>query len=289
MIVVAGPSAERAAAFAAAHGCGEWTTDWEAAVQDPRVDAVVVGTPNSLHAAQVITSLRAGKDVLVDKPMATSQEDADAMIDEARAADRLLLVGHMFRYRDEVRALRRRVESGEFGAVSRTTAYGCHLDFGPSGWFLDVSRSGGGALIDLGIHAIDTTRFVLGDPAPMDVSATIVFSPDYPGIDTGGTLDITWEGGIQSRVEFGWWQPSIDGLIGDVEVWGTEGRGRIWPAQPPPGYEHGGIEMYEAQMRDFVARCGRGFDPAACEPGRTALSIALAGYRAASLEPPVHA
>lgn len=289
LVVVAGPSAERAEIFARRHAVETSTADWQLALEDRRVDAVVVGTPNALHAEQAIAALRAGKHVLVDKPMATSDAEAAAMADAAASADRLLLVGHMFRYREELRSFQARVGAREFGRIRRTTGWGCHLEFGPSGWFLDRSLSGGGALIDLGIHAIDSTRFVLGEPVPLLVEASLSFDPEHPGIDTSGTVMIEWESGVRSRIEVGWWQPKLDGLIADVEVVGTKGAGRVWPPPPPPpGYEHGDEAMYSAQMTDFLARCQDGFDPAACEPGRAALAIALAAYRAAANGFPEH-
>ena len=278
---------ERAAAFAAPLGAA-WTTSWEEVVGHPRVDAVVLGSPNALHAPQAIAALAAGKHVLVEKPMATTRADADAMVEAARAHGRVLLVGHMWRYRPEVIAFRDAIRAGRFGSVERTRSHGCHVNFAPAGWFLDPALSGGGALIDLGIHAIDTTRFVLDEPLPAHVTASIVEADDHPGIDARGIITIDWTSGLASEIDFGWWRASQDGLIADTEVWGERGYGRIWDPQPAPGYEHGSIGMYTAQMHDFARRGAAhppgsdGYDAALCEPGRVALAIALDAYDAAA-------
>jgi predicted dehydrogenase len=283
IVVVSSRTRERAEAFARPLGAA-WTTDWEDVAAHPAVDAIVIGSPNVLHAPQAIAAMAAGKHVLVEKPMATTLADADAMVETARAHGRVLLAGHMWRYRQEVIAFRDAVRSGRFGAIERTRSHGCHVDFAPSGWFLEPAMSGGGALIDLGVHAVDTTRFVLDEPVPERVTASIVESADHPGIDARGLLTIEWATGVSSEIDFGWWRDSQDGLIADTEVWGERGYGRIWEPEPAPGYEHGSLSMYNAQMQDFVQRSSAhppgsdGFEAGLCEPGRTALAIALEAY-----------
>ena len=287
IVAVSSRTPGHAAAFAQPLGAA-WTTSWEEVVAHPAVDAVVLGSPNALHAPQAVAALAAGKHVLVEKPMATTRKDADVMVETARAHGRVLLVGHMWRYRHEVMAFRAAIGAGRFGTIERTRSHGCHVNFAPAGWFLEPALSGGGALIDLGIHAIDTTRFVLGEPLPAKVTASIVEAYDHPGIDARGTITIEWTSGLASEIDFGWWRASQDGLIADTEVWGEHGYGRIWDPRPAPGYEHGSIGMYKAQMHDFARRSSQhpsgsdGYDAEVCEPGRVALAIALDAYDAAA-------
>lgn len=290
VVVVAGRDAERASAFAARHGIARATDDWLAAVTDDEVDAVVIGTPNALHHPQALAAIAAGRHVLIDKPMATTVAEATEIRDAAAAAGVVVCVGHMWRYRDEVVALRSRIADGDLGEVVRTRGYGIHAGWGPSGWFTDPAQSGGGALIDMGIHAIDTARFLLGDPVARRVVASVGrHHGDYDEtIDDDGIVLIDWAGGVRSVVESGWWQPVLDGVEADTEVFGTAGHARIWPmfttATPPPAdYEHCTLPMYAAQMADFVACCATGDTPvASAEVGIEALRIVAAAYRSAA-------
>jgi predicted dehydrogenase len=286
VVAVAGHDGDRAQAFADAHGITVATDEVDALLTDSDVDLVVIGTPNALHAAEAIRALDDGKHVLVEKPMAIDLAQADAMIDAARRADRVLAVGHMWRYRDEVVALRDRIARDELGRIVRTHGHGVHAGWGPTGWFVDPALAGGGALIDMGIHAIDTARFLLGDPHPVRVQASIGRGEfgDY-AVDDDGIVVVDWDQGTRSLVEFGWWQPRLGGLEAETEVLGTSGAARIWPDRPPvePGYEHCSVPMYAAQLADVVRCCRDGGTPlASAEVGRTALAIVEAAYASAS-------
>lgn len=286
--VVAGRDPERTAAFAREHGIARSTDDWRRAVTDPDVDAVVIGTPNALHCEQALTAIAHGKHVLVDKPMATTFADAVEMADAASRAGVTLLVGHMWRYRDEVVAIRDRIARGDIGRPVRTRGYGIHAGWGPSGWFTDAALAGGGALIDMGIHAIDTARFLLGDPVPIRVEASIGTAHGDYGVDDDAVVLIEWSDGVRSVVESGWWQPVLDGVEADTDVYGTAGHLRIWPqftaqTPAPADYVHCSLPMYASQMADFVACCRTGATPlASAEVGVTALSIVEQAYRSAS-------
>lgn len=274
VVAVAGHHGDRARDFAERHGVARSGEDWQELVTAPDVDAVVIGTPNALHHPQAMAALAAGKHVLVDKPMAIGVERASEMRDAAAAAGLTLATGHMWRYRDEVVALRDRIAAGDLGRVVRTRGYGIHAGWGPSGWFTDPALSGGGALIDMGIHAIDTVRFLLGDPMAVRVRASMGnefaapgADPDTdPAIDTDAVVLIDWDNGVRSVVESGWWQPVLDGVEAETDVYATGGHARIWPqftvAHPPPSeYEHCSLSMYAAQMADFVACCASGGTP----------------------------
>ena len=109
--------------------------------------------------------------MLVEKPMAVTVAECDAMIAAAGRGGASLMVAHCWRFHDDVIALRDRVAAGELGEVVKTRGYGVHANWGPEGWFVDPELAGGGALLDMGVHAIDTARFLLGDPEPGRVCA----------------------------------------------------------------------------------------------------------------------
>ena len=282
IVGVAGHNLQRVEAFAATHGIAQATEDWPTLAADPRVDLVVVATPNALHHPQVLHALTCGKHVLVEKPMALSVQTARDLIAAAQAAGRVLAVGHMWRYRDEVIALRDRIAAGDFGRIVRTHGYGVHAHWGPGGWFLDPALAGGGALIDMGIHAIDTARFLLGDPSPLRVQASIArgaFGP-YP-VDDDGLVIVDWDNGCRSLIEFGWHQPRLGGLEAETHVLGVKGAAQIWPHMPPvaEGYEHCTLPMYAAQLADVAACCRSGATPmSSAAVGLTALSIVEQAY-----------
>lgn len=285
--VVAGHDAGRTAAFAHCHHIERHTIDWREAVDAPDVDVVVVGTPNVFHHEQTMTALTTGRHVLVEKPMAMNVAEATEMAATAASVDRTLLVGHMWRYRDEVVATRDRIAAGSVGRPVRTRGYGIHAGWGPGGWFSDQSLAGGGALIDMGIHAIDTARFVLGDPQPVRTVASIGTHYGAYGVDDDAVVLVEWDLGARSVIESGWWQPRLDGVEADTEVYGTAGYDRIWPqftpATPAPAdYVHCSLPMYTTQMADLASCAASGARPrASAEVGLTALSIVADAYASA--------
>jgi predicted dehydrogenase len=264
------------------------TTDWQELAGSGDVDAAVVGTPNALHAPQAVAFLEAGKHVMVEKPMAISVHECDRMIEASRASGAFLMVAHCWRFRDEVRAMRERIVAGELGQIVRTHGYGLHEKWGPGGWFIDPARSGGGALVDMGVHAIDTARFLLGDPVPTRVCASIgTRYGGYP-VDDDGVLLITWSNGVSSVVESGWWQPHIGGLEADTEVFGTGGYARIWDPEPPSeDYKHDTQPMYSTQMGEFLGAIAEGRQPRPSgEDGRVVMEVVEEAYRSAEASAP---
>jgi predicted dehydrogenase len=274
------PSLDR---LAERHGIARTTTDWRALAADPGVDAAVVGTPNALHAPQAIAFLDAGKHVLVEKPMAASLAEADAMVAAARRSGAFLMVAHCWRFHPDVRALRARVEAGELGQIVKTRSYGGHAGWGPSGWFTDPVLAGGGALVDMGVHAIDTARYLLGDPEPVRVCAAVGTRYGAYPVDDDAVLLLGWANGVTSVVESGWWQPHLGGLEADTELYGTGGYARVWDmTEPPPGYQHCTQPMYSAQLAEFVDAIAAGRQPRpGGEDGRVVVAVVEQAYASA--------
>jgi predicted dehydrogenase len=284
VVAVANHREETARAFAERHGIDRVTTDWQALANDPGVDAVVVGTPNALHAPQAVAALEAGKHVLVEKPMATSVAECDAMIAASQASGASLMVAHCWRFHADVRAMRARIDAGEFGEVVKTRGYGVHAGWGPSGWFVDRALARGGALPDMGVHAIDTARFLLGDPDPTRVCATIGTRYGDYDVDDDDILLISWSQGTNSIVESGWWQPHTEGLEAETEVYGTGGYARIFPREEPSAdYEHCTQPMYTTQMQEFLGAIEAGRQPRPSgEDGRIVLEVVEQAYSSAA-------
>jgi predicted dehydrogenase len=134
------------------------------------IDAVYIVTPNAQHAEQAARAARAGKHVFCEKPMEVSVEKCRQMIDACKAANRLLGVAYRCQYDPNHLECIRIARSGEFGPI-RTIDAGFGVPIGPAGqWRLKRALSGGGALVDVGIYALQATRYLTGEE-PVEVSA----------------------------------------------------------------------------------------------------------------------
>jgi predicted dehydrogenase len=283
LVAVANHREESAREFAERHGIPRVTTDWESLAADPEVDAAIVATPNALHAPQTIALLDAGKHVLVEKPMAPTVAECDAMIAAADRGGARLMVAHCWRFRDEVIAVRDRIAAGDLGEIVKTRGYGVHAGWGPSGWFTDPAIAGGGALPDMGVHAIDTARFLLGDPGVERVCAAIGTRYGDYRVDDDAILLIGWSQGTNSVVESGWWHPHKEGMEADTEVYGTGGYTRVFPrAEPSEDYEHCTQPMYTAQVAEFLDAISEGRHPRpGGADGRVVMQVVEEAYRSA--------
>ena len=172
--------ADRAEALAASCGA-QAASDLEAVWQDDSVDAVVVGVPNWLHKPLTLQALQAGKDVLLEKPMGLNVAECDEINATAKQFNRIVQVGLVHRYSPVVQEARRLFEAGELGTVYhvKTHMYRRRGIPGLGGWFTTKAKSGGGALIDIGVHLLDIGMHLSGFQPPAEVSgqAYSVFGP----------------------------------------------------------------------------------------------------------------
>ncbi|MDF2922251.1 MAG: oxidoreductase [Paenibacillaceae bacterium] len=164
---------ERARQAAKRYGCRKVTTDYREIMADSDIDAVSVCTWNNAHAEISIAALQAGKHVLVEKPLCMSVEEALRVREAARASDRVLQVGFVRRYDPNAQMLKRFADAGEFGDIYYAKASSIRRLGNPGGWFSDIARSGGGPLIDIGVHVIDLSWYMMGKPKPVSVSANV--------------------------------------------------------------------------------------------------------------------
>ena len=138
------------------------------------IDAVSVCTPNKCHCEITCNALKAGKHVLCEKPMAMDPREAQRMVTAARKARRLLQIGLMQRFRADANYVREVVEQGEIGEVIYARCHAVRRRGVPSwGVFGQLEEQGGGGLIDIGVHQIDLTWYMMGKPKPVAVSGQI--------------------------------------------------------------------------------------------------------------------
>lgn len=162
----------QAEALAAKHQVPVVLTDYRKMLLDPNIRAVSVCLPNALHAPVTIACLRAGKHVLCEKPIALNVRQARAMQAAARRHHRLLAIGVVNRFNDNVNAIRTMIRDGELGEVYHVNAvFKAHRSIpGLGGWFTTRAKSGGGVLIDWGVHFLDLILFCLDNPRPTTLS-----------------------------------------------------------------------------------------------------------------------
>jgi len=144
-------------------------TDYRRMLANEQLDAVSVCTWNSEHAPVTIAALDAGLHVLCEKPMATSAKEAAEMKEAADRNGKLLMIGFVRRFGNDCEIVKDFIDRGDFGELYHAKATYLRRKGNPGGWFGDKSRAGGGPLIDLGVHVIDLTRYLMGNPAPVSV------------------------------------------------------------------------------------------------------------------------
>lgn len=136
------------------------------------VDAVTLAVPNKAHAELAIAAMKAGKDVFVEKPMSVSQELCAQMVKTARETGRILQVGFVYRYSPIAQTIQAFRQAGRFGTIyhAKANLYRRRGIPGLGGAFTTKAESGGGALIDIGVHTIDLATFLMGLPTPVRAS-----------------------------------------------------------------------------------------------------------------------
>jgi len=135
------------------------------------VDAVSVCTWNNAHAEAAIAAANAGKHVLCEKPMAMTVAEAEAMKEAAEKNNIVFMMGFTNRFRADSKVIKEIAQSGKLGEIYYAKAGWFRRRGTPLGWFTDLSKSGGGPVIDIGVHAIDLTWYFMGKPRPVSVSA----------------------------------------------------------------------------------------------------------------------
>ncbi len=172
IVGVADPKLERAEQVAAQYGIPRAFGDYRELLAEARPDVVSVCSPNAFHAEQSIAALEAGANVLCEKPMAIRLEDARAMLEAARRSGKLLMIGMTNRFRPDTATLRQYVADGLLGDVYYMKAGWLRRTGIPGygSWFTNRQLSGGGSLLDIGVHYLDLALWIAGFPKPVSVS-----------------------------------------------------------------------------------------------------------------------
>lgn len=249
---------------------------------DPNVDAVDICLPTNLHSSVAIQALKAGKHVLVEKPMALNGEAAQQMLDEAKAAGKLLMVGQVLRFFPSYKAMAAEVQSGKYGPVrSALFRRRCAAPFWNK-WLGDPNVSGGG-VFDLLIHDIDFAFHLFGSPET--VSATGY--EDLPGgIDTMNAT-LLYKDGCDVVITGGWHHRKAYPFSMEFTVV-ADGGTFEYDSKRGPGvtlYTSDGEtqeldlpqeDAFAAELRYFADCVLAGRKPEFCSPEESAASVRLA-------------
>lgn len=178
-------------------------------VLESGVDGIVLATPSALHAEQAIAALERGVAVFCQKPLGRSEAEVRAVIAAARKADRLLGVDMSYRFAEAARRVREIVRSGQIGDVFAADLV-FHNAYGPDKpWFYDRALSGGGCVIDLGVHLVDMALWTLAFPKVGQVTSTLFaegrpLPPDPGEVETYAVATITLQNGAIIRLTCSW-------------------------------------------------------------------------------------
>lgn len=251
IVCVVSKHIESAKKFAAKYNIKEAYTDISKVIENNEIDGVIISTPNQFHAPYAISFLESGKDVFLEKPMGINPKEGQQIKVAAKANERLVMVGHMWRFDIDTNYIKDAIDAGRLGKIFKTKGYGIHENWGPEGWFTNKKLAGGGALADMGVHAIDTARYLLGDPKPIKVYARISTQFGDYDVDDTGIIVITWDNGAESIIESGWWHPHMDGPEASTGLFGTKGYASLFPTKLKLTT---GVESFEEITPDLPKR-----------------------------------
>ena len=211
------------------------------ALADPVVDAVYVGTPVFLHAPQTVQSLRAGKHVLCEKPMAMNEAEARTMLQAAepqsiKDSGKTFGVAYYRRCYPKVQRAKQLLEAGAIGrpVVAELTCHGWFDGQGSRSWLVDPVKAGGGPLFDIASHRIDVLNFLFGQP--QRASGQLSNIVHHYAVEDNATVMIEYAGGTRGIVDVRWHSKlsrdecRIRGTEGEMELSPLNGPDLIYPA-----------------------------------------------------------
>jgi len=256
--------------------------DWRDLLRDENVEAVDFCTPTFAHVDNVVEALRAGKHVLVEKPMAIRGADTELILEEAAKSGKTLMVAQVLRFIPEYKALREVIQSGSVGKPRMATfRRRCAAPFW-SQWMNDPTKSGG-AIIDLLIHDIDFVLHTFGEPE----SVSAVGVEDYVrGADTI-TANLYYPDNLTVVIQGGWYHPKAFPFSMDYNVVCDEATFEFSSATGtvPTRYNVDGssapleleaVDGYQSEITYFSECIKSGKSPDFCPPTESAAGIKLA-------------
>ena len=223
--IAAVASPNNADKFAKTHEIPNAFSDYREMLKIKDIDVVDIGIPNDLHCQVVVDAARAGKHVIIEKPLCVTLQEADQMVEECKKHGVLLMYAEELLFAPKYVRAKTLIDEGAIGEPFLAKQSEEHP--GPhTPWFWDVKRSGGGVMMDMGCHSIEYTRWVLGKPKVKSVTAfmdTFVHQGRTKGEDHSYAV-IEYEGGKIAMIENSWAKGG--GVDDRCEIYGKKGHTR---------------------------------------------------------------
>ena len=270
----------RRAEFVATYAPEKSFGDYHALLAEPKLDAVVICLPNFLHFPASLAALEAGKHVFCEKPPTMNAAEMRVLHDEAAKRGLVYFFGRQFRFTPGMRAAKKLIAEGRLGDIYHAQATWVRsrgIPLGIGGWFTEKKRSGGGALIDIGVHALDSAWYLMGTPRPVSASAQVYrnFEHLVPGtvfdVEDAAFAFIRFENGAVVHLETSWAANLPDDIpqgdyfgreLNNSIVYGTKGTIRLTPLtlfedrngtlETVPIELPDAADSFELQLRNFV-------------------------------------
>ncbi|RZT21501.1 Gfo/Idh/MocA family protein [Fictibacillus sp. BK138] len=292
-------------------------TSYQELLANQNVDAVSICTWNATHAEIAIAALEAGKHVLVEKPLCTTVEEAIQVEEAVKKSGKVLQVGFVRRYAKNTKLIKSFLDNGDFGELYYAKASCIRRLGNPGGWFSDKERSGGGPLMDLGVHMIDICWYLMGKPKPVSVSGhtysklgdrsnvqnlSFYKASDYDAslnsVEDLATALIRFENGASLYVDVSF---TIHGVQDEVAVklYGDKGGFELEPKLAMTTEKHDTIikitpqidhlnfqfeEAFQSEIEHFVSSClGKTTTLSPVEDGLEVMKMLCGAYESARL------
>jgi predicted dehydrogenase len=217
-------------------------------------DGVVIATPSALHAQQCIEAFEGGAAVFCQKPLGRNAAEVKAVLDAAQKADRLLGVDLSYRHTAAMQAIREPIRAGELGTVFAADLT-FHNAYGPqSAWFWDPQLSGGGCLIDLGVHLVDLLLWLFDFPEVLETRGTLLRDGRPPArdeVENYATGELLLSNGVHARIACSWNLNAGRDAVIDATFYGTAG-GAVMRNEGGSFFDFS-AELFRGQDRELLA------------------------------------
>lgn len=218
-------------------------TGLDEALADPEVHALYVGTPVFLHAPQTIQSLRAGKHVICEKPMAMNEAEAQTMLQAAEQSGKIFGVAYYRRCYPKIQRAKQLLAAGAIGTpvVAEVTNHMWFDGTGSRSWLVDPAKAGGGPLFDIASHRIDVLNFLFGQP--QRVTGQLSNVVHHYAVEDNASVMIEYPGGVRGIVDVRWHSKVVRD---ECRIRGTDGEMDLTPLNGPELIYPGGREHLPA-------------------------------------------